>query len=191
MRSLICASLALAFLACGSSPSQTGPVGNCNGVTLTGTGAFIPLTGMAFQVAADLGEGMSAPGTYEVVIWAGSADAGTANQSYSLTCHDLEAGDFAASTLFIPPETLEFDLPDTLSSQSYQTTITALTQPYSQSSSILQDILGTVDISSVGTQCLSGSFTANLEPTDPATSYPFDGGVATPINGTFALPFCG
>ncbi len=66
-----------------------------------------------------------------------------------------------------------------------------LTQPYSQSSTILKDIVGTVDISSVGTQCLTGSFSANLVPVDPASNFPIDGGVASPINGSFSLPFCG
>jgi hypothetical protein len=192
MRRSIIGSLCLTLVACGAAaPSQTGPISGCNGVTLSGAGAFKPLAGMAFQVAADLGEGMSAPGTYEVVIWASSPDAGTPAQSYSSTCNDLKDGDFAASSLFFPPDTLELDLPDTLSSQSYQTAITVLTQPYSQSSSVLEDIVGNVSISSVGTQCLSGSFSANLVPVDPASGFAIDGGAVSPINGTFALPFCG
>jgi hypothetical protein len=193
MRSVIFANLALALalLSCGAGPSQTGTISGCNGITLSGAGAFKPLSGMAFQVAADLGEGMSAPGTYEIVIWASSPDAGTPKQSYSLTCQDLVAGDYATSSLFLPPETLDFDLPDSLSSTSYETSITVLTQPYSQSSSILEDILGNVDISSVGTQCLTGDFTANLVPVDPASNFAIDGGVVSPISGSFSLPFCG
>src|SRR5580658_2135748 len=100
--------------ACGSGPSETGAISECGGITLSGPGAFKPLSGMAYQVAADLGGGESAAGTYEVVIWSGSGDAGTPTRSYQLICPELLAGDFASTVVFIPPQTLEWDLPSPL-----------------------------------------------------------------------------
>ena len=196
MRNLILGSLApmlLAWglLACGAGPSQTGAIASCHGVTLSGSGAFTPFSGMAFQTTAQLGGGESGPGNYEVVIWGNPGDAGTPTQSYQVICPALLAGDFVATHFFVAPQTLELDLPAPLLPGSDQTTITDFTSPYSQTTSLLEDIVGNVSVSNPGTQCLEGSFSANLVPVDPATGFAIDGGAVFPINGSFSLPYCG
>jgi len=196
VRNLILGSLALVLvacglLACGGGPSQTGDISSCHGVTLSGSGAFTPLSGMAFQTAAELGGGQSGPGNYEVVMWGNPGDGGTPTQSYQTICKELLALDFVATQLFIAPQTIELDLPAPLLSGSYQTTVSELTHPYSQTMSELEDIVGNVGVSDVGTLCLEGNFSANLVPVDPTSGFAIDGGTVSPISGSFSLPFCG
>jgi hypothetical protein len=178
-------------LACASGASQTGPIGGCDGITLSGPGAFTPLSGMTYQNAVNLGGGEAAPGTYEVVIWGATGDAGNPTGSYDFICRELTAGAFLSSTLYVPPQTLELNLPDGVTNTSYRATAVELTEPYSQTSAILEDIAGEVGISSVGTLCLTGSFSAKLVPVDPATGFAIDGGAGSMLEGTFSLPFCG
>ena len=191
MFKLAVAFAAILMAACGSGPTQTGPIGGCAGISLDGPGAFKPLSGMVYENAANLGGGESAAGTYEVVIWAGLADGGSSNQSDQLVCSELLNHDFASTTLFVAPQTLEFSLPSPLMSGSFPTTIADFTQPYSESSSVLEDILGNASVSSAGTQCLSGSFSASLRPVDPTSGFAIDGGTITQVSGTFDVPFCG
>ncbi len=146
---------ALLPLACASSASQTGPIASCDGITLSGPGAFTPLSGMAYQNEVNLGGGEAAPGTYEVVLWGGATDAGNPTGSYDFVCKELTTGAFLSSTLYVPPQTLELNLPDGVTITSYRATIVELTGPYSQTSVILEDIAGKVGISSVGTLCLT------------------------------------
>ena len=186
MRSLVISSLALLLAACGNGPSQTGAIGGCNGVTLSGSGAFTPLSGTAYQTVAQLGGGQSGPGNFEVVIWGNPGDAGSPTQSNQTICQDLLAGNLSATNLYIAPQTLELALPTPLVTGSDQTTISELTHPYSQTTSELEDIVGNVQVSNVGTLCLEGSFSANLMPVDPTTAMALDGGVATQINGSFS-----
>jgi hypothetical protein len=191
MRHLIIGCLALLALACGSAPSQTGPISQCSGISLSGAGAFTPLSGMVFQTTANLGGGQSAPGTYEVVIWGGTLDGGaTPTQSLQAICQQLLNNDFTAA-VFVAPQTVEFNLPDSLSANSYSTTIFDLTQPLAESAMPLEDLLGTVNINGAGSQCLSGSFTADVVPVDPTSGFAIDGGAATQISGVFGLPYCG
>jgi hypothetical protein len=180
---------ALTVAACGSSASQTGQIADCSGITLSGPGAFVPLSGFAFQNVANLGGGATGSGPWEVVIWAGSGDAGTPTQSQQANCSQLLAGAFSTS-LFIPPQTLEFNLSDSTPAGSYSRPIDDYTQPRSESAVVLEDLLGTINISSLGTECLSGTFTANLAPVDPVSDTPIDGGVVLPVSGTFGVPVC-
>jgi hypothetical protein len=184
--------LVLPFLpvACGSSsPSQTGAISTCSGISLSGSGAFIPLSGMAFQIAADLGDSQTAAGSYDIVLWGNPGDAGTPTQSFQSVCSQLLNGALAVP-LFVAPQTIGFNLPDSLPTGSSETTISDFTQPLSDSSVALEDIVGQVDIESVSTQCLTGNFSANLVPVDPTSGMAIDGGTATPVSGNFGLPFC-
>ena len=182
---------AILLAACGSGPTQTGPIGECAGISLDGPGAFEPLSGMAYENTANLGGDESAPGTYEVVIWAGLADGGSAGQSDEVVCSELLDGDFASSILFVAPQTLELAVPAPLTAGSFPTTVLDFTKPYAESPSVLEDVRGNASVGNAGTRCLSGSFTANLRPVDRASGLAIDGGEVTRITGTFDVPFCG
>src|SRR5581483_4693475 len=178
---------------CASAPSQTGPFKGCDGISLSGAGAFTPLSGMAFQETASLGGGEYAPGTYVVVLWGGGpADAGgTPTTSLDSVCTALVNGAYSSTTIYVAPQTVEFNLPDSLSG-SFTTTIIDLTQPLDQSSAPLEDILGSVSVGGPGGTCLSGSFkAAHLVPVDPASGFPIDGGASVQLSGTFSVPYCG